>query len=77
LYAERAVAFVVWAKKKWCPTHEQIFDWFKTNLSILNASQSHPKKVTDEQIEKAAPFWKTEREGWIEGAKAMRDGKIK
>jgi hypothetical protein len=25
------------------------------------ASQSQPEKVTDEEIEKAAPFWKTER----------------
>ena len=77
--------FYIWTKSKWCPTHEQIFEWLKSAVQ----SPSEQPEVTDEMIEKWASIGskdikndftagaKSFMRGVVFGAKAMRDGIIK
>jgi hypothetical protein len=47
--------FKAWVKTKWCPTHEQILDWFKARLSDFASLRQHQEeelqKLMDDILE--------------------------
>lgn len=42
-------SFFTWSRSKWCPTHEQIFDWFKEYLNQFQPELPSENKVLSEK----------------------------
>lgn len=45
--------FITWTKSKWCPTHEQILEWFKSHLRPIEPEE--PETTQDDKKEE--PQW--------------------
>lgn len=45
--------FITWTKKKWCPTHEQILDWFKGQFQPIDPQEPKCEECPSKQFYEA------------------------